>query len=157
MAERAETLANRLDQANDETIAAVGACSDDQWGKTCADEGWTVAVTAHHIASGYAPMTGLIQALASGADLPALTMEQIDQSNAGNATKFANVSQQETGDLLKTGGAAAVAAIRGLNDEQLDRSSVVLQGAPEMTTEQVVESVVIGSTTGHLASIKKTI
>lgn len=157
MAERAEALANKLEQANDDTIAAIGACSDEQWGKTCADEGWTVAVTAHHIASGYAPMTGLIQGLASGADLPALTMEQIDQSNSEHATQFASVSLQDTVDLLKSGGSAAVAAIRGLSDEQLDRSSVLLQGAPAMTTEQVVENVVIGSTTGHLASIKKTV
>ncbi len=157
MTERAEALANKLDQANNEAIAAAGGCSDEQWGKTCADEGWTVAVTAHHIAAGYAPLTALIQGLASGADLPAFTMEQIDQGNGEHATQFANVSQRETVDLLERGGSAAVAAIRGFSDEQLDRSAVVLQGAPEMTTEQVVENVVIASTTGHLASIKKTI
>lgn len=157
MAERAETLANKLEQVNNEAIGVIGGCSDEQWGKTCADEGWSVGVTAHHIASGYAPMAGLIQALAAGVDLPGLSMEQIDQSNAENATKFADASIADTVALLKSGGSAAVAAIRGLSDGQLDRSTVVLQGAPAMTTEQVVENVVIGSTTGHLASIKKTI
>lgn len=157
MAERAETLANKLETANNDAISTVGACSDEQWGKTCAEEGWTVAVTAHHIASGYAPLTGLVQAMASGADLPGLTMDQIDEGNKAHQAEFASVSVQDTVDLLKSGGSAAVAAIRGLSDEQLERKAVLLQGNPEMTTEQVIEGFVIGSTTGHMASIKKTI
>ena len=50
MSERAEALAKRFEQVNDELIAAVEGCSDEQWRKTCSGEQWSVAVTAHHVA-----------------------------------------------------------------------------------------------------------
>ena len=89
MAERAEALAAKFEQANNAVISMVEQVSDDQWKANCEEEGWPVGVTAHHIGSGYTPITGLIQALASGADFPALTTEQIDQGNADHASNFA--------------------------------------------------------------------
>jgi hypothetical protein len=51
----------------------------------------------------------------------------------------------------------SAAAVRGLSDEQLDITKEVIAGAPNMSVEQVIENVMIGSVTGHHASIKKTI
>ena len=157
MAGRAEALAAKIDQANNDAVATIDGLSSDQWAATCADEGWSVAVTTHHIASGYTPLTGLVQAVANGADLPALTMDMIDQGNIKHAEEFANCSKEETLEMLRSGGAAAAAAVRGLSDDQLDKSAVILAGAPEMTTEQIIENLLIGSTTGHHASIQKSI
>ena len=157
MAERAEALAAKFEAANNDVIATVEAASDEQWAATCADEGWSVGVVAHHIAGGTPLITGLVQALASGADLPALTSEQLDQGNAQHAQEHANCTKEETLEMLRTGGPAAVTAVRGLSDEQLDRSSTVIAGVPDMSVEQVIENVLIHSATGHLASIKKSI
>lgn len=157
MSDRAQALATKFEQANNDVVSTVESLSDDQWKATCAEEGWSVAVTAHHIGAGYPLIAGLIQGLASGADLPALTLEQIDQGNAAHASQFAGTTKDETLQALKEGVTAAAAAVRGLSDEQLDRSSTVLQGEPDMTLEQTIENVLIGSTTGHLASIKSSI
>ena len=157
MAERAETLAAKIEQANSDAIATIEGMSGDQWTASCEDEGWSVAVTAHHIASGYTPLTGLVQAVANGADLPALTMDMIDQGNARHAEQFANCSKEETLEMLRSGGSAAAAAVRGLSDEQLDKSAVILEGEAEITTEQIIENLLIGSITGHHASIQKSI
>lgn len=155
MAERAEALAAKFEQANHDVISMVGSASDDQWKTVCEEEGWSVGVTAHHIGSGYTPITGLVQALASGADIPALTMEQIDQGNVEHASKFANCTKEETLQALREGGSAAASAVRGLSDEQLDKTSAVLAAAPDMSLEQVIENVLISSATAHGASIKK--
>ncbi len=157
MAERAEALAAKFEAANNDLIATVEAASDEQWKTNCADEGWSVGTIAHHAGGGYPLIAGLVGALASGADIPALTMDQIDQSNKEHAVEFASVNKDETLEMLRTGGAAAAVAVRDLSDEQLDRSTEVLAGAPAMTTEQAIEGILIGGTTGHLASIKKTI
>ena len=58
---------------------------------------------------------------------------------------------------LREGGSAAASAVRGLSDEQLDKTSSVIAGAPDMSLEQVIENVLIGSAAGHGASIKKTL
>ncbi len=157
MSERSEALAAKFEQANNDVIATVEQASDDQWKAVCADEGWSVGVTAHHIASGTPLISGLVQALASGADIPPLTTEQLDQGNAKHAEEHADCTKEETLEMLRSGGSAAATAVRGLSDDQLDRSSAVLAGAPDMSVEQVIENVLIHSATGHLASIKKSI
>jgi len=157
MAERAEALAAKFEAANNDVIATVEAASDEHWAAVCAEEGWPVGVVAHHIGSGHTPITGLVQALAAGVDFPAITMDQIDQSNKDHAVEFASVTKDEVLEALRSGGAAAVGAVSGLSDEQLDKSSTILAGAPEMSVEQVIENLLIGSATGHLASIKKSI
>ncbi len=157
MAERAEALASKFEASNNDLIATVEAASDEQWAAVAADEGWSVGTIVHHVGGGYPLIAGLVGALAAGADIPALTMDQIDQSNKEHAVEFASVNKDGTLEMLRTGGAAAAVAVRDLSDEQLDRSTEVLAGTPAMTTEQAIEGILIGGTTGHLASIKKTI
>ncbi len=155
MAERAEALAAKFEEANNDVISMVESASDEQWKAICADEGWSVGVTAHHIGGGHPLIAGLVQALASGVEIPPLTTEQLDQSNAQHAEEHANCNKEETLEMLKTGGAAAAAAVRGLTDEQLDKTSTVIAGAPDMSVEQVIENVMIASAANHGASIKK--
>jgi hypothetical protein len=157
MAERAEALAGKFEAENNELIATVEAASDEQWAAVTSDEGWSVGVVAHHVGGGHPLIAGLVGALASGADLPALTAEQLDQANAQHAQDSANCTKDETLEMLRSGGSAAAAAVRGLSDEQLDITKEVIAGAPNMSVEQVIENVMIGSVTGHHASIKKTI
>lgn len=119
MSERAEQLASKFEALNNDLITFVEGCSDDQWAKTTKEEGWSVGATAHHVAVGYAPITGLIQGLAAGTQLPQITMEQIDQGNAQHAEQFAKVTNKETVELLRSGGEAAAKMVRSLNGEQL--------------------------------------
>lgn len=153
MSDRARALADRFEQVNNEVIRAVESFSDAQWRATCTGETWSVGVTAHHLAGAHQAIAGVAQAIGTGQELPLITMEMIDQGNAQHAKDFANCTKQETLDLLRSGGAAAAGMVRGLSDEQLDRSAP-LMGGPLMTAEQVIENILIGHTQQHFNSIQ---
>src|ERR687883_331941 len=100
MGQRGERLAERLTQVNDTLIAVVEGCSDEEWRATCTGEGWSVGVTAHHVASSHGPISNMVRSLANSQPLPPMTMETFDTINARHAQEFANVTKAETIDLL---------------------------------------------------------
>ena len=154
MSERARALANRFEQVNHELAATVERCSEGQWRATTAGEGWTVGVVAHHVAGGHSAIAGLVERLATGQPLPNLTMEMIHQGNAAHAQEHANCTKAETVALLRQNGAAAATVVRGLQDDQLDRTASVIAGAPPMSAQQVIEGILIGHVQEHSASIR---
>jgi hypothetical protein len=155
VSERAADLAAKLESANEAVIAALESCSEEQLGKTCEGEGWPVTVAAHHVATSHKGIAGLVMLIANGQPLPAITMEMIDAGNAQHARDFANVGREETLSLLRAEGKAAVEAVRGLTDEQLDRTApMAFAGGAEWTAEQVIERVLIGHPVGHGESIQ---
>src|SRR5262245_9190284 len=155
MSARAEELARRFEQANDELLKTVQGCSSEQWGKTCSGERWSVGVTAHHVASSYGPITNFVQALANGQPMPPLTGDMLDAGNAEHARQFAHCTKEETIGLLRSGAQSAATAVRGLSDEQLDRGAeLALMGGKRVSAGQLVELALIGHPTSHLASIR---
>ena len=155
MGERAEALARRFEQANNDVIAAVEGLSDGQWKALNKDAGWSVGVTAHHVAVSHPALIGLIQAIGSGQPLPPLTADMRDHGNAQHAQQFADCTKQETLGMLRANGAAAAAAVRGLSDEQLDRTgSMPAFGDAPISAQQVIERILIGHPGMHLASIQ---
>lgn len=155
MAERAGTLTERFEQANQELIQAVERCSDAQWRATTSAEGWSVGVVAHHLAEGHKAIAGLIQAAASGQPLAMLTMEMLDQRNAEHAKQHANSMRTETLELLRQNAALAAATVRGLTDDQLDRIAQARIGP--MKVQEMIERILIGHVQNHLDSIRATI
>ena len=154
MSVRAAALADRFERINRDLIAAVERCADADWQRTCAGEGWPIGVTAHHVATSYPAFKGFIQGIATGADLPPITPEMLDASNARHAEEHARCSRQETLELLRRDGQAAAEAVRGLSDEQLDRTApMALAGGSAVSAQQMAEFM-IGHPTDHLASIR---
>jgi hypothetical protein len=153
---RAEALAGRFERLNQDVISTVERCSEQHWRQPSGAEAWSVAVTAHHIAGSYSPIARLLRRVALGREVPVLTRAQIDQGNAESAAQFANCSQAETLDLLRTAGAEAAGIIRALSDEQLDRAAWVNHLGATLSAEQLAEQVLIGHTEEHLASIRST-
>ena len=152
MSTRAQALATRFEQANADVIRAVEPLSDAQWGAKTAEEGWTVGVVAHHIAQSHQGVAGLAEIVASGKPVPSITWDVIHQGNASHARDHAHCTKAETLALLRDNGAAAAKLVRGLSDQQLDRSASVIGNT--MSAGQVVEHILIGHPQGHLASIK---
>jgi uncharacterized damage-inducible protein DinB len=149
---RSEELARQFEQTNNDVVAAVESCPDAQWRATTAEEGWTVAATAHHVAAGCGQIVGLAQAIATGQPLPPITMEMVNAGNAQHAQQFATCAKQETVDLLKSGGASAAGAVRALSDEQLDRTAPFMGNTA--SAQWVIENILIGHPQNHLQSIK---
>jgi len=155
MTTRAETLATRFEQANNDVIRTVEGLTDAQWHTKTGEEGWTVGVVAHHIADAHGKVVGLAEMVAHGKPVPPLTMEVIHQGNAAHAQAHAHTSKADTLALLRKNGAAAARTVRGLADDQLRRTAPVIGNS--MSAEPVIEGILIGHRQGHLASIRKTI
>ena len=157
MGARAESLAKQFETKAAEMTGAITKLSDADWKKVTSAEKWSVGVTAHHVAGGHEGILGIVKTIASGQSIPNFTMAMLDEMNAKHAREQAGCTKAETLALHEKGAAAAAAAVRVLSDAELDRSGTVLTGAPPMTTQQVVEGILISHITGHLGSIRETV
>jgi Mycothiol maleylpyruvate isomerase N-terminal domain len=157
MGARAEALAKQFETKAAEMTKAIGQLSDADWKKVTESEKWPVGVTAHHVAGGHEPISGIVKTVAGGQSIPNFTMDMLHESNAKHAREFAGCTKAETLALHEKGAAAAAAVVRGLSDADLERSGTVLTGMPAMTAQQVVEGILISHIGEHLGSIQKTV
>lgn len=157
MGARAESLAKQYEAKAAEMTDTINKLSDADWKKTTAAEKWSVGVTAHHVAGAHEPIAGIAKTVASGQSLPNFTMGMLDEMNAKHAKDFAGCTKAETLELHRKGVATAAALVRGFSDAELDQSGTVLAGMPAMTTQQVVENVLINHIDDHMGSIRKTV
>ena len=149
---RAESLAARFEQVNAEVIATVEGLTEAQWAATTPEERWTVAVTAHHVATAYPPITRIVEKVIAGGTLPNFR-EGLDERNQRHAQEFATCDRQETLALLRDNGARAAAFLRGLDDAQLERSAELFGCL--WSASDVVERILLGHPRNHLASIQR--
>ena len=154
MGERAEALAAKFEKVNQELIDVIEECSDERWRSACAGEGWSVGVTAHHVAVDTPLLAEMVRAIASGQSFPPLTAEGPDKANAQHAQQHADCTKQETLDLLRREVPIAASVVRGLSDEQLGRTAEVLAGAPHLRAEHVIQGFLIHHVSEHLGSIR---
>jgi uncharacterized damage-inducible protein DinB len=155
MSTRAEQLADELQQVTDEVAAFIAGIPDEAWQRTCAAEQCTVAALACHIADGYGPiLEGLVKPIAEGQAGPRYSMEELAQWNAAAAQENAAHPKAVAVERLRTKAPAAIAYVRGLSDEQLQRTGTLPFGGDPMTAEAVITHVLIGHPRGHLASIE---
>jgi len=150
VSERAQVLADQLEQANRELVHTVEQLSDAQWKTTTVDEGWSVGVVVHHVATGHGYLSGLVGKIADG-DPVTVDRDAIHRANAEHAVQFADVTKASALALLRQNGAAATAVVRRLDDAQLDRAG----GSMGMTAAQAIERVLIGHVRNHHASIRQ--
>jgi len=157
MSARAETLAKQFEAKAAEMTAAISKLSDTDWKKVTAAEKWSVGVTAHHVAGAHEGILRIVKRIAAGQPAPNFTMAMLDEMNAQHAREHANCTKTETLALHEKGAATAAAGVRALSDAELDRSGTVLTGGPAMTTQQVIEAVLINHIADHMGSIRKTV
>lgn len=157
MGSRSAALAQQFEAKAEEAMATLDRLTEADWQKVTAAEKWPVGVTAHHLAGAYEPISEMIVAVVTGQAHGAFTMAMLDEMNAQHARDFADCTKAETTDLLRKGAATAAAVVRGLSDDQLDRSGTVLVDAPPMTAEQLIVNGLILHTDEHFGSIRKTV
>ena len=156
MGAKGEALAKKFEAKAQEVTAVIEKLSDADWKKVTSAEKWPVGVTAHHIAIAHAGLVGIVKTLADGKPGPSIQMDAIHQMNAKHAQDFANVGKTETLALHKKNAAEAAALLRGIGDDQLGRSAMVVAGAPAMSAEQLAGGLLCSHVDEHLGSIRAT-
>jgi len=157
MGARAEALAKQFEESAKHMTETIEKLTEADWKKVTSAEKWTVGVVAHHVAGAHEGISGIIKTIAGGQSMPPFTMAMLDEMNATHAREHASCTRAETLALHKKNAAAAAGLVRGLSDADLDKSGTVLTGMPAMTTNQIVEGILINHVNEHLGSIRATV
>src|SRR6266851_9386831 len=119
MSQRAQLLADRLQQGAQALAGFVDTLSDAEWKMKVPKDGRPVGVVVHHVASVYPLEIQLAQTLAGGKPVAGVTWDTVHEMNAGHAKEHDAVTKETVLELLRRNSAAAAAAIRTLSDEEL--------------------------------------
>jgi hypothetical protein len=115
-----------------------------------------LGVIVHHVASVYPLEIQLAQTVAGGRPITGVTMDAINEMNAGHATENSLVTQEDALDLLLRNSAAAADAIRALTDEELSQAAPVsLYADAPLTCQFVLEDHAVRHSYHHLARLRR--
>ena len=154
MSQRTKELVARFTGFNNEFIAFVDNCSDEDWRKVCSGEGWTVGVVAHHVAAGHFGAIDFVRMIVAGEAIPEITMETIDQMNAQHAKEHANCTTEEVLALLRKNGSAFAGYLEGLSEADLARTGYLALIGGDVSAQQFIEMVILQSGGEHFDSMK---
>lgn len=155
--ERSEALARRFEQVNTELLELVEPLDDARWFAICSGEQATVAAVVSHVGGSYRAIGSWVRAVAAGEDPPVFTRAAIDEGNARHAERYAQRPKDEALAAFRTNAAAATEYVRGLSDEELERSAYLTQFDRTLSTFALVDEILIGHPQGHLQSIRETL
>jgi hypothetical protein len=156
MASRAKALAQGVEQAHQELMTFIAGCSEKDWETYIPDEGRSVGLLVHHVASVLPAEIELVEMLASGKPITGVTPAAVDQMNAQHAEEHVGCSREETLELLRRNSAAALAAIGTLGDDQLDRAATVsLHWDAPLTAQYFIEEHPLLHSYHHLTETRR--
>jgi hypothetical protein len=155
MGQRADALADCLEQGARALATFAGALTDAQWQARVPKDGRKVGVVVHHVASVYPLEIQLAQMVAAGKPIAGVVWDTVHEMNAGHAKENDAVTKEAALDLLRRNSAAAAAAIRALSDEELDRAAPVsLYSDAPLTCQFMLEDHAVRHSYHHLARIR---
>ena len=158
MSKRAETLATRLEQGATQLSTYAESLTPQQWSAPVAQEGRSIGVLVHHVATMYPLEMELAQTIANGQAVAGVTWEMVGEINANHALEHAQPDRTTTLALLRHNSAAAATAIRAMTDAQLDAAvPISLYGDAPLTLQFWLEDHQITHSYRHLAAIKAAI
>jgi hypothetical protein len=146
------TRAQEMIDANAEFVAFIATCTEDEWGRICAAEGWPVNVVAHHIAWGHEVSAGWIRTIRSGKDVPG-SSETHNAANQAKAAEMARVSRDEVIRLANRNLNELTSLLRSLTGEDLSKSAAFGPGGGmKMSVDNLAGA--RGHLDRHLSSIR---
>ena len=155
MSQRAQALADRIEQGAEALAAFVRTLSEADWRVPVPKDGRTIGVIVHHVASVYPLEIDLAQTLAAGKPIAGVTWDAVHHMNAEHAKEHAAVKQPEALELLKRNSRTAAAAVRAISDEALDRAAPVsLDADAPLTCQFFIEDHALRHSFHHLAGIR---
>lgn len=158
MSKRTNALAERLEQGARALADFASGLTDAEWQMRVPHDGRKIGIVMHHVASVYPLEIQLAQTIAEGKAITELTPNNVDEMNAEHAKKYDAVTKEETLELLRRNSDGAAAAIRALDDEDLDRAAPVsLYSDAPLTCQFVLEDHAVRHSYHHLARIRKSV
>jgi hypothetical protein len=156
---RANALADRLEQGAEALISFASSLSDLEWQTPIGPrDGRKAGVIVHHVAMVYPIEIGLAKTLAEGKPVTGVTMDDINTMNAGHAKEHDGITKAEAIALLRKNSAAAAAAIRELTDEELDSAAPAsLYYEAPITCQFALEDHAVRHSYHHLSRMRKTL
>ena len=152
---RSEALARRL-EAGAEALAALAATmTEAEMQVRIPNDGRTVGVVVHHVASVYPLEVKLALQMAAGEPIAGVTWDAVHAMNAQHAADNAAVTRDAAVGLLRRRSVEAAAALRKLGDAELDRAvPVSMYGDAPLTCQFFLEDHAVRHSWHHLAKIR---
>ena len=155
MNSRAIALADRVERGADALAAFARALSDLEWQVRVPGDGRKIGVVVHHVATVYPLEIQLARVLAEGKRVTGVTWDVVHRMNAEHAQTNDAVAKTEALELLAENSAAAAAAIRMLEDAQLDQAAPVsLYENALLTCQFMLEDHAVRHSLHHLGKIR---
>jgi hypothetical protein len=155
MKDRVNALAERLEQGARALAEFAGSLTEEEWQVRVPHDGRKVGVTVHHVGNMYPIEIDVAQKAARGEPIVGVTWDVVADINAKHARDLDGVTKAEAIAFLERNSAAAAAAIRALDDDQLDIAvPVSLNADAPLTTQFVLEDHAVRHSYHHLAKIK---
>jgi hypothetical protein len=155
MKKRTEALAKRLEQGASALEDFARGLTTEEWQTPVPHDGRKVGVMVHHVGNMYPIEVQIALQAARGEPIVGVTWDVVADINAKHAQEFEGVSKEEAIAFVRRNSAAAAAAIRALEDDQLDIAvPVSLNGDAPLTTQFVLEDHAVRHSFHHLAKIK---
>ena len=156
MSERANALAERIEQGSRTLAKFIETLSDAEWKTVVPGEERSVGVLVHHVASSYPAEVDLASKLAAGEPITGVTIDVIDGINADHAREFAQVAKQDVLKLLQENSKIAADRVRKLTDTELDNANAVsLNAGAPLTAQFFIEDHALRHSFTHLESIRE--
>ena len=156
MNERANALAERIEEGAEALAAFVEGFTEAEWKTVVPREERTVGVLVHHVANSYQAEVDLASQLAAGNSITGVTSEVIDGINADHAREYAQVDKREVIRLLRENSKVAADRVRKFTDLELDNASTVsLNADAPLTTQFFIEDHALRHSFQHLESIRE--
>ena len=155
MKKRTEALAKRLEQGAQALEDFARGLTDEEWQMRVPHDGRKIGVTVHHVGNMYPIEIDIALKAARGEPIVGVTWDVVADINAKHAMAEEDVTKEEAIAFLRRNSASAAAAIRALEDDQLDVAvPVSLNGDAPLTTQFVLEDHAVRHSYHHLAKIK---
>ena len=160
MGQRAELLADRIEEGAAGLAAFVEGLSETEWRTpmSTGNDRRPVGVIVHHVAFVYPIEVDLAKAIASGKAVTDVTWEVVAGLNGKHAGDQAEVTKAAALELLRKNSREAAAAVRAFTDDELDRAAPfsLAYGAP-VTAQFVLEDHPVRHSWHHPARIRKSL
>ena len=153
---RAKALADRLERGVSALSTFASALTTAEWKTPVPNDGRSVGVVVHHVASVFPTEIQLAQILASGKPVTGVTTADIHAMNAAHAIDNGEVTKADALLLLARNGSAAADAIRAMSDAELDRAAPasLYEDAP-ITTQFMLEDHAVRHSYHHLKLLRQ--